>query len=69
MFISRLKIKCFYDATFKAKHGADSINAVRRVMAQAQNIYMSPTLTTKVVFEIDSEVDFKDEKWNAPDDM
>jgi hypothetical protein len=30
---------------------------------------MWPTLTTKVVFEIDSEVDFKDEKWNAPDDM
>ncbi len=64
-----MKIKCAYDATFKDKHGADSVNAVRRVMAQAQNVYMWPTLTTKVVFEIDSEVDFKDEKWNAPDDM
>ncbi len=33
---------------------------------QAQNIYMDKTLTTKIYFDIDSNVDFKNEKWDAP---
>ena len=37
-----------YDQTFKSKFGSGSVNAMRRVIAQVQNIYYWPTLPTIV---------------------
>ena len=56
--MNRLRIKVRYDENFKAKFGADSLNVVRRVMAQAQNIWKwKDSLTTTVTFQIDPTVE------------
>ena len=52
-----------YDDNFKAKFGADSENTIRRVMAQAQNIWKwKETLTTQVIFNIES-IEYKAGVW------
>jgi hypothetical protein len=69
-FVHRLRVKVRYDENFKAKFGDDSVNAVRRVMAHAQNIWMwKASLTTTVTFQIDPEVDAIPGKYVAETDL
>jgi hypothetical protein len=59
-----------YDENFKAKFGADSVNVVRRVMAQAQNIWRwKDSLTTTVTFQIDANVEAIRGKFVAGNDL
>jgi len=54
-YIATVKIR--YDENFKAKFGTESVNTIRRIVAQAQNIWKWPSLTTSVTFQIDPSVD------------
>ena len=66
----RLRIKVRYDENFKAKFGAESLNVVRRVMAQAQNIWKwKESLTTTVTFQIDPTVEAIKGKFVADTDL
>ncbi len=59
-----------YDENFKAKFGADSVNAARRVLAQAQNIWKwKDSLTTTVTFQIDPNVEAIRGRFVAEDDL
>ena len=49
-----------YDQTFKSVFGGDSINAMRRVVAQAQNVYYWPTLPTIVTLNVLAEQEIPD---------
>ncbi len=49
-----------YDQTFKAVFGGDSVNAMRRVTAQAQNVYYWPTLPTIVTLNVVGEQEIPD---------
>ena len=65
-----LKVKVAYDDNFKAKFGDDAVNAARRVMAQAQNLFkLKDSLTTEINFKIDSNVEYKSGKWVAAKDL
>jgi hypothetical protein len=65
-----MKVKVFYDDNFKAKFGDDSVNAARRVMAQAQNVFRwKESLTTEIIFKIDNSVDYIPGKWIASKDV
>jgi len=65
-----LKVKVAYDDNFKNKFGDDSVNAARRVMAQAQNLYkLKDSLTTEIIFKIDSDAQYIPGKWVAANDM
>ena len=65
-----LKVKVIYDDNFKGKFGDDTVNAARRVLAQAQNAFMwKDSLTTVVKFKVDSNVDYHAGKWVAENDM
>ena len=46
-----------YDQTFKSKFGSGSVNAMRRVIAQVQNIYYWPTLPTIVAINVVDEME------------
>ena len=48
----RFNIKLFYDQTFKGVFGDESVNVLRRVVAQAQNIYYYPTLPAIVTLQV-----------------
>lgn len=50
-------VKVRYDENFSAKHGANAMNVIRRIFAQAQNIWRWPSLTSSVTFVIDPKVD------------
>ena len=52
-----MKVKMHYDQTFKSVFGGDSVNALRRVVAQAQNIYYWPTLPTTVNINVVDEME------------
>ena len=62
-------IKIRYDENFKAQFGADSVNTIRRIMAQAQNIWRWPSLTTSVTFLIDSNIEAVADKFYARSDI
>ena len=50
-----MKVK--YDDGFRAKFGADAVNAARRVLAFSQNYWkMSASLGTQIIFAIDPTV-------------
>jgi len=50
-------LKICYDENFAANFGSDAVNTIRRVIAQVQNIWMWPSLTSSVTFVIDPSVD------------
>ena len=52
----------FYDQTFKAKYvtAAESVNAMRRVAAQAQNLFYWPSLKTSIRFNVVQEQEIPD---------
>lgn len=62
-------VKIRYDENFKAKFGADSVNAIRRVVTQAQNMWKWASLTTSVTFVIDPSVDAVTGKFVAGTDI
>ena len=62
-------VKIRYDENFKAKFGADSVNTIRRVVAQAQNMWKWPSLTTSVTFLFDPSVDAVAGKFVADTDI
>jgi hypothetical protein len=43
-----LKIKAFYDQSFKRKFGSESTRVIRKVISHAQNHFYWPSLTTKI---------------------
>ncbi len=43
-----MNVGAYYDQTFKARFQGESLNTMRRVLAQAQNIYYWPSLTTRI---------------------
>ena len=49
-----------YDQTFKSAFGDDSLNVIRRVVAQAQNIYYWPTLPSIVTLNVVAEEEIPD---------
>jgi len=54
-YVAQVKIR--YDENFKDKFGSDAVNVIRRVVAQAQNIWKWPSLTTSVTFQFDPNVE------------
>jgi hypothetical protein len=59
---SRINVAMYYDQSFKSKYvtASESVNAMRRVVAQAQNLYIWPSLTTKVQLKVVKEQEIKD---------
>jgi hypothetical protein len=57
-----LDIAMYYDQTFKAQFGnsVESLNAMRRVVAQAQNIFYWDSLKVKIRLNIVKEVEIKE---------
>ena len=59
-----------YDDNFKGKFGDDTVNTARRVLAQAQNVFMwKDSLTTTVKFKVDENVEYHAGKWFAKTDL
>ncbi len=52
----RATVKLHYDPAIYKQFGDDSANMARRVMAHAQNVWLWPSLKTKVIFKILPEV-------------
>ena len=69
LFISSANIKIFYDDNFKDKFQGESVNVIRRLIAYAQHIWKYPTLTTKVIFNIDPNIENIPERYNASNSM
>jgi hypothetical protein len=46
-----------YDQTLKGVFGGDSVNVLRRVIAQVQNVYYWPTLPTTVTINVVGEME------------
>jgi hypothetical protein len=55
-FIYSYRLAIFYDRTWLAKYGsqAESVNAIRRVITNAQTIYNWPSLTVPITLEVAS---------------
>jgi hypothetical protein len=51
-FNSSLTIKLWYDQLFKGKHGNDSLNVLRRVIAQTQTMFYWSSLNTTVTLTV-----------------
>jgi hypothetical protein len=49
-----------HDQSLKSIFGGDTINVMRRVIAQAQNIYYWPTLPTIVTIVVVGEYEIQD---------
>ena len=45
----------WYDQLFKGKHGADSVNVMRRVIAQAQTMFYWSSLTIGITLTVKAE--------------
>ena len=59
-----------YDENFKAEFGADAVNVIRRVFAQAQGIWQwKDSLTTTVTFQIDPNVEAIKGRYVADTDL
>jgi len=69
LLITRAKIKLHFDEGWAERFGSDAINVARRVTAHAQNVWMWPSLTTKVIFDIHPEVKALPGRWNTDTDL
>ena len=68
--ITRLRVKAKYDDNFKRKFGSDAVNAARRILAHAQNLWLlRESLTTVVRFIVDPNVDYIPGQWASKTDM
>ena len=47
-----LTLKLWYDQLFKAKHGDDSINVMRRVVNSMQDFFLWPSLETTYILTV-----------------
>ena len=64
-----MKLKLGYDDNWNQKFGSDSINAIRRVMAHAQNVWKWPSAPAKVIFDVDPDVRHLPGQWTAANSM
>jgi len=64
-----VSVKIRYDENFRAKFGGDSVNTIRRVVTQAQNIWRWKSLTTSVTFQFDPSVDAVNGRFVARTDI
>jgi hypothetical protein len=57
-----MNVAMFYDQTFKSKYvtPTESINAMRRVVAQAQNLFFWSSLTTTIRLNVVKEQEIPD---------
>ena len=57
-----MNVAMYYDQTFKAKYitATECVNAMRRVVAQAQNLYYRPSLTTTIRLNVVKEQEIPD---------
>ena len=62
-------MKLAYDDNWKDKYGADSINAMRRVLAHAQNLWKFPSVPAKLYFDIDPDVRQLPGRWTTSGSM
>ena len=69
MFFFRSKIKLNYDDAWAEKFEGESVNVARRILAHAQNVWMWPSLSTKVIFDVSPEVKQRPGRWFADDDV
>ena len=64
-----MKLKLSYDDAWREKFGADSVNAIRRVLAHAQTMWKYPTAPAKLYFDIDPEVRQLPGRWTTSASM
>jgi hypothetical protein len=64
-----ITLKVNYDDNWNQKFGADSINAMRRCLAHAQNIWMWPSAPSKMIFKVDPDVRQLPGTWTASGSM
>ena len=67
--LTSIKLKLNYDDNWKDKFGADSINAIRRVVAHAQAIWKWSSAPSKLLFDIHPEVTQISGRWTAQDSL
>ena len=68
--ITSLRVKAKYDDNFKRKFGSDAVNAARRILAHAQNLWLlRDSLTTVVRFIVDPNVYYIPGQWASKTDM
>jgi hypothetical protein len=61
-FPFRMNVAMYYDQTFKSKYvtPTESVNAMRRVVAQAQNLFFWSSLTTTIRLNVVKEQEIPD---------
>lgn len=64
-----ISMKIRYDDNFAAKFGDDAVNTIRRVTAQAQNMWRWPSLTTSLTFNVDADIEHIPGKFVAENDI
>ena len=62
---NRIKLKINYDDNWSAKWGANAINAIRRLLAHAQNVWQWSSAPSKMVFSVDPAVRKLPGTWTA----
>ena len=67
--IFSLALTLTYDSSWYNKFGSDSVQAMRRVVAQAQNLLYWPSLTTKFTLKIKEERAATFASWTADKSM
>jgi len=64
-----IPMKIRYDDNFAEKFGNDAVNTIRRVVAQAQNIWKWPSLTTSLTFNVDENIEHIPGRFVAENDI
>ena len=67
MFFS-VKCKLYYDQNYKRKFGDETLNSLRRITVQAQNIFHWPSLTVKFQLNV-SDIQEIPISLSGPDDQ
>lgn len=59
-------MKAYYDDNFRNKFGDDGAkNAVRRILAHTQHMWKWESITTKLIFNVNSEIDYLKGDWEV----
>jgi hypothetical protein len=61
----RISLKINFDDNWSKKWGADAINAIRRLLTHAQNIWQWSSAPSKMVFKVDPDVRQLAGTWTA----
>ena len=60
-----MKLKLSYDDAWNEKYGAESLNAIRRVLAHATSFWRYPTVPAKLYFNVDPDVRQLPGRWTT----